>query len=66
MDLETHFKKQLDEGVTDKFLYGLEKHEENAITLQYHKGTLDTFPKNLEFVRLAVTGVPMFKEATQS
>ena len=63
MRLHAHFKKQLDEDVTDMFLYGLEKPEENVITLQYHKGTLDTFPKNLDFVRLAVTGVPMFKEA---
>ena len=55
-----YFKSQLEEGSTEQFFYAIE--QEGNLTIQRHRGTLDTFP-NLEYVRHLTDGVPLFKEA---
>jgi len=55
-----YFKSQLDEGATEMFFYAIE--QEGNLSIQRHRGTLDTFP-NLEYVRHLTDGVPLFKEA---
>jgi hypothetical protein len=55
-----YFKSQLEEGATEQFFYAIE--QEGNLTIQRHRGTLDTFP-NLEYVRHLTDGVPLFKEA---
>ena len=54
-----HFAKQIEQGATDQFFYAIER--EGNLTIQRHRGTLDTFP-NLEYVRHLTDGVPLFKE----
>lgn len=58
-----HFKKQIEEGASEMFFYGLERPEPFTISIQRHRGPLDTFPSNLEYVRHLTDGVPLFKEA---
>jgi hypothetical protein len=60
--IEEHFKNQVNEGATEMFFYGLERPEPFTISIQRHRGTLDTFPTNLEYVRHLTDGVPLFKE----
>jgi hypothetical protein len=55
-----HFAKQIEQGATDQFFYAIER--EGNLTIQRHRGTLDTFP-NLEYVRHLTDGVPLFKES---
>jgi hypothetical protein len=55
-----YFKSQLAEGATEQFFYAIE--QEGNLTIQRHRGTLETFP-NLEYVRHLTDGVPLFKEA---
>lgn len=55
-----YFKSQIEEGATEMFFYAIE--QEGNLTIQRHRGTLDTFP-NLEYVRHLTDGVPLFKEA---
>ena len=55
-----HFTSQIDEGATEMFFYAIER--EGNLTIQRHRGTLDTFPA-LEYVRHLTDGVPLFKEA---
>lgn len=66
MSIEVHFKEQLDGGATEMFFYGVERLaetvEDSEIQIKSHKGTLDTFPTNLEFVRMATESTPLFKE----
>ena len=54
-----YFKSQIEEGATEQFFYAIEC--EGNLTIQRHRGTLDTFP-NLEYVRHLTDGVPLFKE----
>ncbi len=54
-----HFKSQIEEGATEMFFYAIE--QEGNLTIQRHRGTLDTFP-DLEYVRHLTDGVPLFKD----
>jgi len=40
-------------------------HENIKINLTTHKGALDTFPTNLEFIRMMSENVPLFKEVEE-
>ena len=57
---DEYFKSQIEEGATEMFFYAIER--AGNLTIQRHRGTLDTFP-NLEYVRHLTDGVPLFKEA---
>lgn len=61
--MKEHFKKQLDEGAIEMFFYGLERPEPFTISIMRHKGALDSFPTNLEYIRHLSDGIPLFKEA---
>jgi hypothetical protein len=41
--MNEHFKKQIEEGATEMFFYGLETQEPHALRIMRHRGTLDTF-----------------------
>ena len=61
------FKPQIEKGATEQFLYavelGFEKlHQQHVASMRWHKGTLDSFPTNLEFVRMLAESTPLFKE----
>jgi hypothetical protein len=55
-----HFKQQIEQGATEQFFYAIER--EGNLTIQRHRGTLDTFPE-LEYVKHLTDGVPLFKES---
>ncbi len=61
-----YFKKQIEAGTTEVFLYGLEKEPEQegniVASIMRHKGTLDSFPTNLEFVKMMSDSIPLFRE----
>ena len=61
--MKEYFKSQLDEGATEMFFYGLETQDPHTLRIMRHRGTLDSFPTNLEYVRHLTDGVPLFKEA---
>ena len=63
MNIQEIFKNQIDGGATEMFFYGLERPEPHTISIMRHKGSLDTFPSNLEFVRYLTPSNPLFKEA---
>ena len=56
------FKAQVERGATEMFFYGLERPEPFTVSIMSHKGTLDSFPDNLEFVRMLAESTPLFKE----
>ena len=56
------FQAQINKGATEMFFYGLERLEPHTISIMRHKGSLDTFPTNLEFVRMLTESNPLFKE----
>jgi len=56
------FNAQSDKGATEMFFYGLERAEPFTVSIMSHKGTLDSFPTNLEFVRMLSESIPLFKE----
>ena len=58
--MNEYFTKQIEQGATEMFFYAME--QDGNLTIQRHRGTLDTFP-NLEYVRHLTDGVPLFKEA---
>jgi len=64
--ISEHFKNQIGQGATEMFFYGLEAGsgsiENMKINITNHKGALDTFPTNLEFVRMLSDSMPLFKE----
>ena len=64
--ISEHFTKQIEQGATEMFWYGLETGsylvENMKINITNHKGALDTFPTNLEFIRMLSENVPLFKE----
>jgi len=64
--ISEHFTKQIEQGATEMFCYGLESGsgpvKNIKINITNHKGALDTFPTNLEFVRMLSENVPLFKE----
>jgi hypothetical protein len=57
-----HFKKQVQEGATEMFFYAMEEQDPHQLRIKRHKGTLDSFPTNLEYVRHLTDGMPLFKE----
>jgi len=62
MNIQEIFKNQIDSGATEMFFYGLERPEPHTVSIMRHKGSLDTFPTNLEFVRYLTPSNPLFKE----
>lgn len=60
--MNEHFKNQIAQGATEMFFYGLERPEPHTVSIMRHKGSLDTFPTNLEYVRHLTDGIPLFKE----
>ncbi len=60
--MSEHFKKQVEQGATEMFFYGLERQEPFTVSIMQHKGTLDSFPTNLEFIRMLSESMPLFKE----
>jgi len=62
--ISEYFTKQIEQGATEMFFYGLESGpvENIKINITNHKGALDTFPTNLEFVRMLSESMPLFKE----
>jgi len=57
--MNEYFKSQIEEGATEQFFYATER--EGNLTIQRHRGTLETFP-DLEYVKNLTDGVPLFKE----
>lgn len=62
MNTHFHFKNQLDDGAREMFFYGLEREEPHSVSIMRHKGSLDNFPTNLEFVRMMTESTPLFRE----
>lgn len=62
MNVTEIFKAQIDNGATEMFFYGLERLEPHTVSIMRHKGTIDSFPTNLEFVRMLAESTPLFKE----
>ncbi len=60
--IQEHFKNQTEQGATEMFFYGLERPEPHTISIMSYKGTLDSFPSNLEYIRHLTDGMPLFKE----
>ncbi len=60
--MNEHFTKQIEQGATEMFFYGLERQEPFELSIQRHRGTLESFPTNLEYVRHLTEGIPLFKE----
>jgi hypothetical protein len=52
-----HFKNQIDEGAKEMFFYALE--HDGRMSIERHRGTLDTFP-TLVYVRHLTEGIPLF------
>lgn len=65
MNIADIFMTQASQGATEMFFYGLERPEPHTISIMRHKGTLDSFPTNLEFVRMLAESTPLFKEVAQ-
>lgn len=60
--MNEHFTKQIEGGATEMFFYGLERSGPHTVSIMRHKGTLDSFPTNLEFIRMLSESTPLFKE----
>ena len=60
--MNEHFKSQIEQGAKEMFFYGLERSDPFELSIQRHRGSLDTFPANLEYIRHLTDGVPLFKE----
>ena len=58
--MNEYFKEQLDNGATDNFFYGTEHNGE--VKIKRHRGSLDTFPQGLVFLRM-MASAPFFKPA---
>lgn len=65
MNTNELFRAQLDKGATEMFFYGLERPEPFTVSIMRHKGTLDSFPTNLEFVRMLAESTPLFREVSE-
>ena len=59
--MNEHFKNQIEQGAKEMFFYALER--DGNLRIERHRGTLETFPTNLEYVRHLTDGVPLFKES---
>lgn len=66
MNIQEIFKEQIDKGATEMFFYGIEtpaeKVEDIRIDIKSHKGSLDTFPDNLEFIGMMTPSNPLFRK----
>lgn len=62
MTVQEWFNKQIEGGATEMFFYGVETTEPYTLRIMRHRGTLDSFPTNLEFVRMVTDGTPLFRE----
>jgi hypothetical protein len=56
--MNEYFKEQLDNGATDNFFYGTEHNGE--VKIKRHRGSLDTFPTTLKFLKM-MGPTPFFK-----
>ena len=65
MNTKELFQAQIDGGATEMFFYGLERPEPHTVSIMRHKGTLDSFPANLEFVRMLAESTPLFREVSE-
>ena len=65
MNTNELFRAQIDGGATEMFFYGLERPEPHTVSIMRHKGTLDSFPANLEFVRMLAYSIPLFREVSE-
>jgi len=61
MNIEQHFKSQLDSGASTMFFYALENEDQSKVEIKSHKGTLLEFPTTLEYIRHLSEGIPLFK-----
>lgn len=61
--MNQYFQQQIDKGATEMFWYALER-SQFELSIMRHKGTLDSFPTNVEFVRMASESMPVFKEVS--
>ena len=52
-----YFREQIEGGATDQFFYGTEMNGE--VRVERHRGSLDSFPTDLVFTRMAGS-VPFF------
>lgn len=52
-----YFKEQIEGGATDNFFYGTEMNGE--VRIERHRGSLDTFPSDLKFMKMSGS-VPFF------
>jgi len=52
-----YFREQIEGGATDNWFYGTEMNGE--VRIERHRGSLDTFPADLKFIRMAGS-VPFF------
>ena len=55
-----HFKNQIEREV-DIYVYGVQRGQFD-VSIRTHKGSLETFPKELEYVRQLTDDWPLFKE----
>jgi len=62
MNIQEIFQAQIEKGATEMFFYGLERPEPHTISIMRHKGSLDTFPTYLEFIRMMTPSNPLFRE----
>ena len=60
--MNEHFAKQIAQGATEMFFYGLETQEPHTLRIIRHRGSLDSFPTDLVYVRHLTDGMPLFKE----
>lgn len=58
MNTNELFKKQIAGGATEQFFYGTEHNGE--VRIERHRGSLDTFPADLEFLKM-MGSTPFFK-----
>jgi len=65
MNTNELFRARIDGGATEIFFYGLERPEPHTVSIMRHKGTLDSFPANLEFVRMLAESTPLFREVSK-
>lgn len=54
------FKQQIEGGATEQFFYGTEHNGE--VRIERHRGSLETFPVDLEFLKM-MGSTPFFKPA---
>ena len=65
MNTKELFQAQINGGATEMFFYGLERPEPHTVSIMRHRGTLDSFPANLEFVRMLAESTPLFREVSE-